>query len=83
MSRSHRMGKLIGYALILAGVLGVVATTVILTYLLFVILIWCPLKNCIPQFLVVVGLGILALTISVFSIQQGTRRIHRSSGTSL
>lgn len=72
------MNRFLGYFLILLGILGVGVTLVVLAYLLLIIVIWCPLKNCLPQFFAVIVLGALSIGLCMLSMVKGQKYLERT-----
>lgn len=57
------MNRLIGYTVVLLSAIATLAALFVFGELLLIIVIFCPLKNCIPQFLV-----LLTISFAVFYI---------------
>lgn len=69
------MKKILGFILILAGITGLIAITLTLIELMIGIVLFCPIKNCIPQFFVTILIAIVAITISTLVIIKGGKLI--------
>ena len=85
--RNHRytvrfmtMKKILGFILILAGVIGFIAIILTLIEMMIAIVLFCPLKNCIPQFFVTILIAIVAITISTLVIIKGGKLIQTKKG---
>ncbi len=57
------MNRLIGYTLVLLSAIATLAALFVFGELLIIIVIFCPLKNCIPQFLI-----LLVVSFAIFSV---------------
>jgi multisubunit Na+/H+ antiporter MnhB subunit len=73
----RRLKRMVGVVLVLVGVAGLIATLLGLAYLLFVIVIWCPLSRCVPQFIVVVTVGALSCWAAALSLNRGSALLRR------
>ena len=74
------MKKILGFILILAGVTGFIAVILTLIELMIAIVLFCPLKNCMPQFFVAILIAIVAITISTLIISKGGKLMQTKKG---
>jgi|GEM_PF-4512688 len=74
------MNGLVGYTLVLLSAIATLAALFAFGELLLIILIFCPLKNCIPQFLILLIVGFAVFYILFWLMRFGIKVANKSSG---
>lgn len=67
--------KILGYLLIVVGFSSIVVISLILSYLLFIAFIFCPIQSCWVSRIGIIVIEIITLVLGFWMIQQGNKLI--------